>query len=108
MKVSHGCHTELTTSALPWHLQPFKTHPKISAVIWGPGMILTKSGLLCRIHLVVNDYNVDNNDGSEIDENTKEVAILSLSVENAPIFAELMRLLFLSWFHLLLLLLGNC
>lgn len=51
----------ITISALPWYLQPFKAHPKISVVILGPGVVLTKNGLLCRVHLVGNDYNVDNN-----------------------------------------------
>lgn len=36
-------------------------------------------------------YNVDNNDGSKIDQNTKEVAELNFSVENAPISPELMH-----------------
>lgn len=54
-------------------------------------MVLSKSGLLCSIHLVGNDYNVDNNDGSDIDQNMKEGAELSLSAENAPIFPELVH-----------------
>lgn len=54
-------------------------------------MVLTKGGLVCRIHLIGNDYNVDNNDGTEIHQNMKEVAELSLSVANAPIFRELMH-----------------
>lgn len=88
MKVSHRCCTKLKTSALLWHLQPFKTHPKI--VIWGPGMVLTKSGLLCRIHLVVKWLQLWQQWWKWNRSKHKKVAELSLSVENAPIFPELM------------------
>lgn len=41
LKVSCQSYTGFATSADPWHLQPFKTYPKLNAVLWHPSMALT-------------------------------------------------------------------